>query len=157
MSSRRFVKIILCVVAVLVCINLVYAGQRARRRPAGSDEIAQLDLWFFARRAGQGEDAADTLEDDQLVFRNTKTLDFLAKGIYSATNVEDITDATICATEGPIYYFGDVNVGSDLTFIWSYQGKTFALHLGYPYKQKLSRYVTALKESSPRYGIDTID
>lgn len=156
MSKKR---IIVPVVVFLAVLAVVVAVILLRPRPISPMEGARQALIQAAQNAKQGEEAADTLEDDgsRAVFRNSKTLDYLIEDIQLTKNVEDITGLALEPWPTPMYYFGDVQVGGNGCFVQSYNEKTFVFHLGYPYNQKFSRYIAALEESSPRYGIDTID
>lgn len=157
MSKKRIIVPVVVFLAVLAVVVLVIL---LRPRPISSMEGARQALVQLAKDAKEGEDAADTLEDDgsHAVFRNSKTLDYLIEDIQLTKNVEDITGLALEPWPTPMYYFGDIQVGGNNgCFVQSYGDKTFVFHLGYPYDQKFSHYIAALEESSPRYGIDTID
>lgn len=156
MSKKR---IIVPVVVFLAVLAVVVAVILLRPRPISPIEGARQALIQLAEDAKEGVDAADTLEDNgsRAVFCNSKTLDYLIEDIHLTKNVEDITGMALEPWPAPMYYFGDTQVGGNGCFVQSYNGKTFLFHLGYPYDQKFSRYIAALEESSPRYGIDTID
>lgn len=156
MSKKRVITPVVVFLAVLAVVAAVVL---LRARPVDPMDGARQALLQLAEAAKEGENAPDTLEDNgsQLVLRNSKTLDYLMEDIQLTKNVEDITGMALSTSPAPMYYFGSTQVGSDGSFIQSYGGKTFMFHLGYPYDQKFSRYVAALEESSPRYGIDTID